>query len=53
MAAYKRNDSQKLFDHVAMLQGSTLLVVSEWSQMKSGGEPGFSSLHGIRLIYAD
>ena len=34
MAAYERDDSQKLFDHVAMLQGSALLEVSEWCQKR-------------------
>ena len=53
MAAFERDDSQKLFDHVAILQGSALLEVPEWCQTNSGGKPGFSSLHSIRLIYAD
>jgi hypothetical protein len=29
MATYEQDDSQKLFDHVGMLQGSALLVVSK------------------------
>jgi hypothetical protein len=31
-AAYERDDSQQLFDHVAVLQGSAFPVVSEWCQ---------------------
>jgi hypothetical protein len=37
MAAYERDDSQKMFDHVAMLQGSALPGVSEGLRDNSVG----------------
>ena len=34
MGTYERDGSQKPFDHVALMQGSALLGVSEWCQYK-------------------
>ena len=38
-AAYERDDSQQLFDHVAVLQGSAFPVVSKSPRRRTGDFP--------------